>query len=53
MKFELLINIGIAKINGMFMFKSPKPVIYRADEFVQQSLAFNVYEEDIFHTQLS
>ena len=52
MKFELIVNIGIAKINGMFMFKSSKPVIYRANEYVQQSLAFNVYEQDKFHTQL-
>ena len=28
MKFKLLINTKIGKINGNFRFKSPKPVIY-------------------------
>ena len=28
MKFEMLINIKIAKVNEIFRFKSPKPVIY-------------------------
>ena len=31
MKFKLLINTDVAKINGNFKFKSQKPVIYPAD----------------------
>ena len=30
--FKLLINIVMAKINGNFRFKSPKPVIYPANK---------------------
>ena len=32
MKFKLLVNIEIAKINGKFKFKSQKPVIFPADK---------------------
>ena len=32
MKFKLLINTEIAKINGNIRFKSPKPVIYPANK---------------------
>ena len=33
MKFKLLINIQIAKICGIFKFKSPKPNIYPANKY--------------------
>ena len=32
MKFKMLINIEIAKIDGIFLFKSLKPVIYPANK---------------------
>ena len=32
MKFKMLINIDIAKIDGIFLFKSLKPIIYPANE---------------------
>ena len=32
MKFKMLINIEIAKINGNFMFRSQKPAIYPANK---------------------
>ena len=34
MKFYILINIKIAKVNGIFRFKSPKPVIYPAHKML-------------------
>ena len=51
MKFKLLINTEIAKINGDFRFKSPKPVIYLYTHKFE--MHFNIYEQAKFHAQLS
>ena len=52
MKFKLLINIKIAKFDGIFKFKSLKPVIYPTNECLNAN-NFNIYYQDKFHAQLS
>ena len=47
MKSKMLKNIEIAKIDGIFRFKSPKLVIYPAYKCLNAN--FNTYEQDNFY----
>ena len=55
MKIKLLINTEIAIINGNFLLKSPKSVIYLANKCLNTNNCwhFNIYEHVKFHAQLS
>ena len=55
MKFKLLINIEIVKIDGIFRLNSLEPAIYPANKCLNANNCwhFNIYEQDKFHAQLS
>ena len=55
MKFKMLINIEIAKIDGIFRFNSLEPAIYPANKYLNDNNCwhFNVYKQNKFHAQLS
>ena len=55
MKFKMLINIEIAKIDGIFRFNLLETAIYPANKCLNANNCwhFNIYEQDKFHAQLS